>query len=312
MAVVLHRQVAVRAVKQVADPAASLRTDVRLAVGDPVPHVRHQHLLLPAAVELPGGGDGVGRLLVVVEHEVTAHGADLGRVGHAQAPALHVDLVQALVPHVAVAVFPLPVEVVVEPVPREGAYAGGPQPQVVVDARGHGFLRRAADRVAPFEAQRARHVDIPDEPAAQLLDRFPHRGLGPLVGALLHDALVLAGRGHDLARFEHVVRARLLHVDVLARLAGPDRLHGVGVVRRGDGNRVDALVLEHLPDIHEPRRPLPASALHLGDAPVEHRLVDIADGRDLHVLHRQIRPHVVDDLAHHAHAGNPHRIVGTC
>ena len=71
-------------------------------------------LLLAALVELEGAVQGVGRFLVVVEHEVAADGADLGRVLHAEAPAGDVHFVDALVAEIAVAVVPEPVPVVVE------------------------------------------------------------------------------------------------------------------------------------------------------------------------------------------------------
>ena len=56
------------------------------------------------------------------------------------------------------------------------------------------------------------------------------------------------GRNH-LRAFENVVAGGLLAVDVLARLAGPNGGQRMPVVGRGDGDRVDVLVFEHLPQI---------------------------------------------------------------
>jgi len=65
---------------------------------------------------------------------------------------------------------------------------------------------------------------------------------------LLHNAVVLARRGHNLRGLEHIVRARLFHVHVLARLARP---HVISVcsVRAGDGDGVDGFVFEQLADV---------------------------------------------------------------
>jgi len=72
---------------------------------------------------------------------------------------------------------------------------------------------------------------------------------GAALHAHLHDALVLAGRFDHLAPLEDVVAGGLLDVDVLAGLEGPDGPQGVPVVAGGDRNRVDLLVLEHLPEV---------------------------------------------------------------
>ena len=210
------------------------------------------HLLLAAIVEFEAGAQGVGRLLVVVEHEVAADGADFGGILHAQSPAGHVHLVNALVADVAVAVVPEPMPVVVKAVRRECVLRRRSQPQIVVHAGGHRLHRLAADGVAPFVAQAAGHVDIADQAFAQLLD-YLAPDAGALLGAVLHDAVVLLRGGYDLPGLEHIVRARLLDVDILAGLAGPDRLQGVMVVGRGDGDGIDGLVFEQLAQIGERR-----------------------------------------------------------
>ena len=64
-----------------------------------------------------------------------------------------------------------------------------------------------------------------------------------------HDPVVLAGGLDHPPAFADVVADRLLDVDVLARLAGPDRGQGVPVVRRGDRDGVDVLVVEDLAEV---------------------------------------------------------------
>jgi len=54
-----------------------LVADAGLVIADPVAHFEDQELLAAALVELEAGDQDVGRLLVVVEHEMAAGGADL-------------------------------------------------------------------------------------------------------------------------------------------------------------------------------------------------------------------------------------------
>jgi len=64
------------------------------------------------------------------------------------------------------------------------------------------------------------------------------------------DQAVVLPRGVDhLAAFPDVVREGLLHIDVLAGLAGPDRAQAVPVVHRGVGHRVDVLPVEQTPHV---------------------------------------------------------------
>ena len=74
----------------------------------------------------------------------------------------------------------------------------------------------------------------------------------PLV-AHLRDDLVLLGGLHQLADLVDRVRQRLLAVDVLAALDGGHGGHRVGMVGRGDDDRVDLLVhlVEHLAEVAE-------------------------------------------------------------
>ena len=65
----------------------------------------------------------------------------------------------------------------------------------------------------------------------------------------LDDAAVLSRGLDQLLPFPAVVAQRLLHVDVLARLAAPERGRHVPMVGRGDDHGVDRLVVEHLAEI---------------------------------------------------------------
>ena len=92
--------------------------------------------------------------------------------------------------------------------------------------------------------QPPRHVDVADHAAAQQLHALLERFGTAQLHAVLHDPLVLAGGLHQLPALEDVVRAGLLDVDILARLARPDGRKRVPVVRRGNADRIDFVIVE--------------------------------------------------------------------
>ena len=73
----------------------------------------------------------------------------------------------------------------------------------------------------------------------QELDASGEAGLGAILGADLHDAVVFRGGGDHLAAFPDGVAHRLFNVDVFAGLTGPDGEEGVPVVGRDDEDGVD-------------------------------------------------------------------------
>ena len=189
---------------------------------------------------------GVGRLAAVVETQsaADAHGAR-GRPVLSQGPAAHIDDVDAVVPHLAVAGVPEPVPLVVQLLAHERLLGGRAAPEVVI----HGARWRRGrfdrpDTVAGPVNQRVGEADGPELAAAEAVEHPAEERARPVLGADLDHAAELAGRRHHLLPFPQVVRERLLDVDVLAGLAGPDRRQGVPVVRQGDEHRVDALVVE--------------------------------------------------------------------
>ena len=193
----------------------------------------------------------VGRLALVAVAEAAAQAEDAPRQGGAgDDPAGDVHLVHALVADVAVAEIPEPVPVVVDQVGVERLLCGRPQPEVEIHLRRRlADDRLDADAAARLVAQAAR-----DQQLAELarLDHLGNAGPGSAAAALravLHDAVVLAGGLDGDPALVDVVAARLLDVDVLAGLAGPDGHQGVPVVGRGDGDGVEVLVFEGLADV---------------------------------------------------------------
>src|SRR5574341_142895 len=105
----------------------------------------------------------------------------------------------------------------------ERALPGRPQPQIVIDALRAGAVGLLADGVARLEAEAPRGVKLADAAFVQELDR----GLDGRVAAALQtdrdDAVVLTRSLDHLAPLPDGVRRGLLDVNVLTRLAGPDR-----------------------------------------------------------------------------------------
>src|SRR5438045_2904640 len=78
-----------------------------------------------------------------------------------------------------------------------------------------------ADGLANLVCHGASHVDAADGPLVKLLDAFTDFGARAALGAVLHDAVVLACGRHDATTLEDIVCARLLAVDILPGLTGP-------------------------------------------------------------------------------------------
>src|SRR5262249_37071788 len=144
------------------------------------------------------------------------------------------------------AVVPVPVPLVVEAVGVERPQRRRAGPQVVIDSfrdRGVGLV---ADARAVAGDPGAGHRHLAQAAALDELARATDVGGAAALGADLHDAVVFAGRLHHAPPLDKVVADRLLDVDVLAGLAGPDGGQGVPVVRGGDDQGGDVLVREGL------------------------------------------------------------------
>ena len=135
------------------------------------------------------------------------------------------------------------------------------------------------------------------------------RGAAAL-GADLHDAVVPPGRIDHAPALEQVVRDRFLDVDVLARLAGPDRGQGVPVVRGGDGDGGDVLVLQHLADVLDDARRLLLALVDRFQRVGHVGVVDLADGDDVHVVEDGEAADEVTAAAADAHDGEVDAFVG--
>src|SRR5262249_52284648 len=98
-------------------------------------------------------------------------------------------------------------------------------------------------------ADAAGQLDLAELAGVEEGHGLAHARAGAALGPGLANAAGLAGRLDDPAALAHVVTDRLLDVDVLAGLEGPDGRQGVPVVRSGDRDDVDGLVVHDLAQV---------------------------------------------------------------
>src|SRR5712691_833660 len=202
-------EVSVRSVEDVADCVVAVEqtaADAGFIVRDPMPDLDLHHLATAVRpIEFEDAVERVRRFLVVIEHEVAADRGDAVRERDTEPPASGIHLVDRLVAEVPVSRVPDPVPVVMKAIACERLQRCGTGPDVVVDARGNGFGRRPANRVAPLEAEPPRQIDLAKRASVQVIDRLDQRACRTALRAVLHDAAVLLGRANELASLPHVV-----------------------------------------------------------------------------------------------------------
>ena len=103
-------------------------------IGSPVADFDFHHLaLLVGILKVERRVQHVGRLLIIIEHKVTAHRRNLNREANTQPPARDVDLVNCLIADLAITRVPNPMPVVVKTITRERLQRSRTRPQVIVD-----------------------------------------------------------------------------------------------------------------------------------------------------------------------------------
>src|SRR2546428_3075313 len=196
---------------------------LRLVIGDPVADFEFHHFALAVrTIEIEGCIQDIGRLLIVLEHKVSAHGGHTYREANPQAPPSDVDFVDGLVADFTVPGVPDPMPVVVKAITRKRLQRCGTGPQVIINPGRNGFLRGVADRWTPPAATPASHVAIADRAITQMMNGFQHTGVRSRLAAVLANSVVLLYSTHQLASFKRVMRAGLFHIHVLTSLARPD------------------------------------------------------------------------------------------
>jgi len=102
-----------------------------LKVGTPVAHFKLNHLLFRRI--MIDRSLYLRNFLAVIPQELSTHGGDpLGQFFKPKTPQTQVGLVDALIPHIPVAIIPVPVPVVVHQIPGERPHGSRPAPQVIV------------------------------------------------------------------------------------------------------------------------------------------------------------------------------------
>ena len=209
-----------------------------------------------------------------------AHGGNLNREPHPQSPAGNIDFVYGLIADVTVAGIPDPMPVVVKSIAGEGLHRCGTGPQVVVDPGRHRFRLRMSNAGPPFVAECAGQIGIAYGAVVYPLDGFDHAGIGARLAPMLAYSVVLLHRPHQLTPFKPVVRAGLLHVNIFAGLAGPDRHQRVPVIGRGDGNGVNIFVLKQPSNVAVRFGPCQPHLFRVTETLVQYAFVDIAHASD--------------------------------
>src|SRR5215510_12812388 len=106
--------------------------------------------------------------------------------------------------------------------------------------------------------------------------------------AHLNNTPMGAGRLDHSSPLTDAIGSRLFDVDVLAGLARPNGCQRMPMIRYGDGNRVNVLVLEQAPNIRIGLRPVASGGLNFVEGFREKPLIDVADGYHFDVWHLRI------------------------
>jgi len=252
----------------------------------------------------------VGGLAVVVVAQAPANAHHARRQRRiAQEPAGDVHLVDSLVAQVAVAVVVDPVPVVVEVLPGQGLQRRRAGPEVVIQSGRDLSFAHLADRHARLVAGATRVLDLSQVARPDPGHGLDHVGVGAGLRSGLDHASVLACGADELSSLEDIVGDRLLQIDVLSGLAGPDGGQRVPVVGRSDGHGVDILAGDQLAHVLEGAHRRPVAACLLGQ-PAEHGRIDVAQGRQAETGDAGGHGHVQLAAAPHADHPHPDRIIG--
>ena len=239
-----------------------------------------------------------------------AGGVDAFRISPVDDPAGQVKLVDAVVDDVSAGVVPEPVPGVVEVVLVERPRRSGAEPAVVVDTRRHGPVGPLADARAGLAVEHANEVDLAELAGPDVVDGpLDIQGAAALRADLDNPVELPCGADH-LPRFPDAVAGRLLDIDVLAGLAGPDGSQGMPVVGRGDHEGVDGFVIEHVTDVLDGFRRSPAELRGLGGALGQAAGINIGEirNRDVGPLAEALQQVVA--AATHTHEAEHDPIIG--
>src|SRR5438552_8147425 len=98
---------------------------------------------------------------------------------------------------------------------------------------------------------------------------------------MLADPVVFPGSLDQLLAFPNIVGTGLLDISVLASLHGPDASQSMPVIRGGETDGIDFLIIEHLPHVAIAFRQLTRELFILTGPLVQDAFIDVAKGNDL-------------------------------
>src|SRR5262249_31468710 len=154
----------------------------------------------------------------------------------------------------AVAEIPEPMPVVMDQVAVVRLFRGRPEPDVEIEVGRRLRVLLLADAPSRLAAVALRDEQLAVLAGLHRRDLARPARAAPLLRAVLDDPLVLLCRLDHFPTLGDQMGHRLLDVRVLAGLAGPDTDERVPVVRGGDGDRVQLLVVEGLADVGDALR----------------------------------------------------------
>src|SRR5262249_49377259 len=127
-------------------------------------------------------------------------------------------------------------------------------PERVVDLGWHGGRLALADRAALIVVPGPCRANGTDGAALELVDGLDHGRPAAALIAHLHHTIVLAGSGHHPFALLGVMAAGLLNIHMFAGLASNNRSWRVPVIRCGDGECINTLVIEDLAEVFDALR----------------------------------------------------------
>ena len=255
-------------------------------------------------VEIISGVQHVRSLLVVIEHEVSAHRGYRYREADSQAPSGNIKFVDCLVANVAVPCIPYPMPVVMEAVAGKRLERSGSGPQIVIHAGRNRLHWRVADRGPPFVTKRPRHINVADGAVMQMIDSLQHARIRTRLAAVLANPVVLFYRSHQLPPFKPVMRAGLFHEHIFAGLAAPNPHERVPMIGCGDGDSVYIFILQQPADVRVGLWPWHSRCRDFAKTLVQDAFIYIAQGGDLCSRNARITVNVI--IASTSHSANRH------
>src|SRR5262245_37209496 len=136
----------------------------------------------------------------------------------------------AIVAHVACAVVPMPVPVIVEAVFVEREEGCGSSPCLKIHAIRYGSIVLMSDVVSHLDVPSLGHQSLANAARPYGLCSTNETGEATIPGPMLHHALVAAGRLHHQTTLLQIVGTRFLDVDIFASLAAENRGRCVPVI----------------------------------------------------------------------------------